>query len=116
MPPLEGRIGVNWDNKAWSAGALLHMVAEQDRYAVNQGIIVGQDLGRTPGFAVFSINGGWRPKKGMLIAAGVDNLFDRTYAEHISRSAATVPGFLVQSTRMNEPERTFWIKARMKLD
>ena len=65
---------------------------------------------------MFSINGGWRPKKGMLIAAGVDNLFDRTYAEHISRSAATVPGFLVQSTRVNEPGRTFWIKASIKLD
>lgn len=116
MPPLEGRLGLNYDNKVWSAGALLRMVAEQDRYAVNQGNIVGQDLGRTPGFSVFSINGGWRPKKGMLIAAGVDNLFDRTYAEHISRSAATVPGFLVQSTRVNEPGRTFWIKASIKLD
>lgn len=109
MPPFEGRLGLSWDNKTWSLGTLVRLVAAQTRYAVNEGNIVGQDIGRTSGFAVFSINGGWVPLKGMLLAVGIDNLFDKTYAEHISRSGAMVAGY-DQTTRVNEPGRMFWGK------
>ncbi|EEF25257.1 conserved hypothetical protein, partial [Ricinus communis] len=112
MTPLEGRLGVNYDDKTWSFGSLLRLVANQDRVAVNQGNIVGQDIGKTNGFAVFSMNGGWRPKQGLLIAAGVDNLFDKTYAEHISRAGSMLAGF-VQTTRVNEPGRTVWVKGTL---
>lgn len=110
MPPLEGRIGLNWDNKTWFLGSLWRLVSWQDRYAINEGTIVGQDIGRTPGFGVFSVNGGWRPLTGTLIAAGIDNLLDKTYAEHISRSGNMIAGF-DQTTRVNEPGRIFWLKA-----
>ena len=109
MPPLEARAGLDWTHGAWSAGGLLRVVAAQDRYALNQGNIVGQDLGPTPGFGVFSVNGGWRPRPGVQVTAGIDNLFDRTYAEHLSRSGAMVAGY-EQTTRVNEPGRTFWLK------
>lgn len=115
LPPLEGRLGLGWDNKVWSAGALLRLVSEQTRYDVNKGNIVGQDIGRTPGFGIFSLNAGYRPKKGVLIAGGVDNLFDKTYAEHISRSGAMVAGF-DQTIRVNEPGRNIWIKLNIALD
>lgn len=110
MPPLEARLGLAWDTGAWALGGLLRAAARQDRVAVNQGNIVGQDLGPTPGFAVLSLHGGWRPRPGLLLTAGVDNLFNRAYAEHLSRGAATVPGFLVQSLRVNEPGRMAWMK------
>ncbi len=87
---------------AWSAGALLRAAAEQDRIAVNQGNIVGQDLGPTAGFTVLSLNGGWRPRSGVLLTAGVDNLFDRAYAEHLSRGGAMVSGY-VQTTQATNP-------------
>jgi iron complex outermembrane recepter protein len=64
---------------------------------------------------VFSLNAGYRPRKGMLIAGGVDNLFDKTYAEHISRAGAMVSGF-DQTTRINEPGRNIWIKLNVALD
>jgi iron complex outermembrane receptor protein len=109
MPPLEARLGLEFSRAAWSAGALLRAVAEQDRYVVNQGNIVGQDLGPTAGFTVLSLNGGWRPRTGVLLTAGVDNLFDRAYAEHLSRGGAMVSGY-VQTTQVNEPGRTLWFK------
>ncbi len=120
LPPLELRFGVTYDDKVWSAGALLRAVSEQTRYDLNKGNIVGQDLGRTPGFAVFSINGGWRPKTGTLLTAGIDNLFDKTYAEFVSRAGGNgmggvIPGY-VQTTRVNEPGRSLWLKAQVALD
>lgn len=115
MPPLEGRLGLDWDNGVWSAGSLLRLVAEQDRFALNQGSIVGQDLGRTGGFGVLSLNGGYRWSKQTRITLGVDNVFDKTYAESISRNGVTIAGF-DQTTRVNEPGRTWWIKAQVALD
>jgi len=115
LPPLEGRLGATYDNKVWTVGALWRLVSEQTRYDVNKGNIVGQDIGKTGGFGIFSVNGGYRPKKGMLIAGGIDNLFDKAYAEHISRGGAMVTGY-DQTIRINEPGRTAWIKLNVALD
>ena len=49
------------------------------------------------------------------LTAGIDNLFDKTYAEHISRSGDMVAGF-DQLDRVNEPGRTVWLKAQFALD
>ncbi|MCD8522917.1 MAG: TonB-dependent copper receptor [Saccharospirillaceae bacterium] len=109
MPPLEARVGLNYDNGLWSAGALWRLVDEQNRVAEGSGNIVGQDIGKSGGFNVFSLNAGYRPMDDMLLTAGIDNLFDVTYAEHISRSGAAIPGY-ESTTRINEPGRTLWLK------
>jgi iron complex outermembrane receptor protein len=115
IPPLEGRLGLAYDDKTWSFGVLARAVDNQDRVHVGYGSIVGQDIGPTPGFTVYSLNAGYRPKKGTLISAGIDNLFDKTYAEHLSRAGAAVAGF-TQTTRVNEPGRNLWLKASIALE
>ena len=110
IPPLEARLGLNYDDKIWSFGGLLRGVAAQNRVAVNQGNIAGQDIAASGGFSVFSVNGGWRANKTVQVTAGVDNLFNKTYAEHISRAGAMVSGF-TQTTRVNELGRNVWVKA-----
>lgn len=102
LPPLEGRLVLQYATERWSVGALTRLVAAQDRYAINQGNTVGQDLGPTAAFGVFSLNGGWRLASWLNLTGGADNLFDTTYAEFISRNGAMVPGF-VTTTRVNEP-------------
>lgn len=114
-PPLEARWSVGFDNGVWSAGTLTRLVARQDRVAVGQGNIVGQDIGEAGGFAVFSVNAGWKPSKKLRLTAGVDNLFNRTYAEAISRAGAMVAGY-GQTTRVNEPGRTGWLKLTIALE
>ncbi|QDF97507.1 TonB-dependent copper receptor [Azoarcus sp. DD4] len=119
QPPLEARLALEYDDGTFSYGGLLRMVADQHRVDVGSGNIVmnGQDIGRSPGFAVFSVNAGWRPRKGLLVTAGIDNLFDRTYAEHLSRTGVSLPGFVFPAdTRINEPGRNLWLKARLALD
>ncbi|MFA5825063.1 MAG: TonB-dependent copper receptor [Gallionellaceae bacterium] len=113
IPPLEARIGAGYDDKVWSFGALLRGVAAQDSFAQNQGNIAGQDIGASSGFAVFSLNGGWRAHKSVQVTAGVDNVFNKAYAEHISRAGAMVSGF-TQTTRVNEMGRNIWIKSNFE--
>ncbi len=110
QPPLEGRVHLAYAARAWNAGVLVRAVARQDRYAVNQGNIVGQDLGPSAGFAVVSLHVARSLGRGLRASAGVDNLFDTTYAEHLSRGGATVAGFPPPALRVNEPGRTVWLK------
>lgn len=110
ISPLEARIGLGYDDKVWSFGGLLRAVAAQNRVAVNQGNIAGQDIAASSGFSVFSVNGGWRANKAVQVTAGVDNVFNKAYAEHISRAGAMVSGF-TQTTRVNELGRNLWVKA-----
>jgi iron complex outermembrane receptor protein len=115
MPPLELRTGLDYSRAGWSAGLLWRAVTEQDRYVLRQGNVVGQDLGRTGGFGVLSLNAGWRPTAAVLVTAGVDNLLDKAYAEHLSRGGALVSGY-EQTTRVNEPGRTAWLKVAASFD
>jgi iron complex outermembrane receptor protein len=109
IPPLESRLGVTYSQRVWSAGALVRLVGSQDRVAVGQGNIVGQDIGPSDGFAVFSINASWRVQRALRLTAGVDNLFDELYAEHVSRAGGMLAGY-PQTTRVNEPGRTLWAR------
>ena len=115
IAPLEGRLSVAYDDKVYSYGALLRLVARKNDVAVDQGNISGKDVAQSGGFGIFSLNAGYKPNKKTLIAAGVDNLFDKSYAEFISRAGSSVTGY-TQTTRVNEPGRTAWLKATIALD
>jgi iron complex outermembrane receptor protein len=111
LPPLETRLGIHYDNQRWSAGLLWRSLARQDRVDVGRGTIVGQDFGPTAAADVFSLNAGWSPSERTVVSAGIDNLLDETYAEHVSRAGAMIPGF-AQIARVNEPGRMLWLKAQ----
>jgi iron complex outermembrane receptor protein len=113
IPPLETRLGARYSGGRWSLGALARVVAAQTRYALNQGNIVGQDLGPTAGFRVVSLNGSLRLARRLNLTAGVDNLFDTEYAEFVSRGGAVVEGFPA-TLRVNEPGRTAWLKLDLR--
>jgi len=118
QPPLELRLGANYDDKKFLLGALWRLVAAQDRYDVGSGNIVfnGMDYGSTAGFGVFSVNGGWRPAKQSLLTIGVDNVFNQNYNEALSRGfGAAVAGYTMPSnTRISEMGRNFWLKANLE--
>lgn len=116
LPPIEARLGFAIDHQRWLAGGVLRLVAAQDRYNAGFGNIAGKDLGPAPGFGTVSLNAGYRPTKQSLILFGVDNLFDKNYAEFISRTGMTSIAGYVPTMRVNEPGRVVWIKASLSFD
>jgi iron complex outermembrane receptor protein len=113
IPPLEARFMLDYRGASWSAGALWRVVSAQDRYVIGQGNIVGQDLGRSAGFSVFSAHATWDVNSALGVSLGIDNLTDETYAEHLSRAGAALAGY-EQTVRVNEPGRTMWMKLTWK--
>lgn len=119
QPPLELRLGLNYERDDYSIGALWRLVAAQNRYDEGSGNIVsnGKDIGPTGGFGVLSLNAGWKVRKGVLLTAGIDNVLNKTYAEHLSRTgqSAGMSGMdlFPPNMRINEPGRTFWAKVQV---
>jgi outer membrane receptor protein involved in Fe transport len=81
IAPLDSRVGLRAHERRetprygvdWSA----RMVAPQNRVASALGEV------RTPGFTVFDIRSYWQIRKGILLTAGIENMFDRFYREHL---------------------------------
>lgn len=112
MPPLETRFGLSWEKNDWTATGLMRIVSSQHRVAINDGNVVGKDFGSSAGFTIFSVNTAYRVNDHVKLSAGVDNLFDRNYSEHLNLAGNS--GFGYSSNQpVNEPGRTFWAKLNL---
>ncbi|CDF82427.1 TonB-dependent outermembrane copper receptor OprC [Pseudomonas knackmussii B13] len=109
MPPLEARLGLTYERDLWSVGGLWRLVAAQNRVAIGEGNVVGQDFDKTGGFGVFSLNGAYKLSKNFKVSTGIDNLFDKAYAEHLNLAGDAGFGFPGDKA-INEPGRTYWTK------
>jgi iron complex outermembrane receptor protein len=112
-PPLEAKLGLDYRQGAWSAGALWRLVAAQHRYAAGQGNVVGKDFGPSAGFGLLSVNAGYSVHRRLKLTAGIDNLFNKNYAEHLNLAGNAGFG-LPGGQRINEPGRTLWVRADLK--
>jgi iron complex outermembrane recepter protein len=110
MPPLETRLGLTYERDAWSAGALWRLVAAQNRVDEGSGNVVGQDFDNSAGFGVFSLNGAYRMNANLKLSAGVDNLLDKDYAEHLNLAGDAGFGYPADPVAIDEPGRTLWVK------
>ncbi|HEY3426186.1 MAG TPA: TonB-dependent copper receptor, partial [Negativicutes bacterium] len=111
IPPFEGTLGLKYDNEKLGAGLLWRGVTAQNRYDIGSGNEIGQDIGPTGGFGILSANISYRPAKHILVAAGIDNIFNKNYAEFVSRTGVAIAGLgIPASIRVNEPGRTVWLK------
>lgn len=52
--------------------------------AINEDNVVGKDFDSSAGFAVVSANAAYRVNKYFKVSAGVDNLLDKDYSEHLN--------------------------------
>ena len=111
MPPLDTRLGLTYSEDHWSTGALWRVVAPQGRIDRNAGNVVGKDYDKSAGFGVFSLNGAYRINKNLKVSAGVDNLLDKNYSEHLNMAGNAGYGYPANDpTPINEPGRTLWTK------
>lgn len=111
-PPLEARLGLTWEKGDWSSTGLLRLVSSQHRVAINEGNVVGKDYDSSPGFAIFSANAAYRVNKYVKVSAGVDNLLDKAYSEHLNLAGNSSFGYSA-NTSVNEKGRIFWGKVNV---
>lgn len=114
MPPLEARLSADYTRGAWSIGGLWRVVAAQGRVSVDEGNVVGRDLDPSKGFGIVSLNGAYRFGAAVRLTAGIDNVFDRRYAEHLNLAGDAAFGYPADPIRINEPGRMLWTKVDVR--
>ena len=102
-PPLNGKLQLDYKaNSKWSIGSRLRFAANQSRIDT----LSKQEVGTTGGHAVLDLYGNTKLNNTFNLRYGVDNVFDKTYAEHSSRSNLLDS----EAIKVNEPGRTAWLK------
>jgi iron complex outermembrane receptor protein len=103
-PPLDGRFGVIYEQGTLAATFGGRAVAAQTRTYPGYGNSLGIDNpDPPPGFATANMSMTWKPVKQTQLSLGIDNIFDLTYYEHLSRRIGDVPPGFVNFVRLNEP-------------
>ncbi len=110
-PPLEGTINLEYNKNDWRIGGLIRAQDNQSRVEDNINEDSGLDAEKTPGWATLDIFGSYEGHDNLTVSAGVNNLFDLTYAYHVNR-ASTDP-FNPDAIQVNEPGREVWLKAKL---
>ena len=99
IPPLHGQVSVAYGQDRWRTGARVNWATEQDR------IDISRDPGTTSGYATLDLFGSYDLTDDVVLLAGIDNVTDKTYANHLSRANIFDPTV----TQVNEPGRTLYI-------
>jgi iron complex outermembrane receptor protein len=101
-PPLNGKLQLDYTSDRWSTGARVNFAANQDRID----LLSKQEVGETAGYGTLDLYGNYKLNKTVNLRAGIDNVLDKTYAEHASRSNIMD----INAIKVNEPGRTAWFK------
>jgi iron complex outermembrane receptor protein len=104
IPPLNGRIGLDYTESVWGAGGRVRFAAQQNDIDTLSGL----DTIETPSYGVVDIYGSYTVAKNTVLKAGVDNLFDTLYAEHVNRAYSGIFGNPLD--RIYEPGISFWAR------
>lgn len=113
ISPLEARVNLRYIQDKYNVGLLWRVVDGQNRISKNEGNIVGYDLKQSAGFGTLSLNGTYHVNDNMDLSVGVDNVLDRTYAEHLNKMGSSGFGFAANE-QFNNIGRNYWARISMK--
>ncbi|WP_417492782.1 TonB-dependent receptor plug domain-containing protein [Maricaulis sp.] len=76
--PPSLRVGLTREASAWSATLETLAVARQDRVSTSNSEL------ETPGYVLLNLYGSWTLRDGVSLSAGIENLLDHSYRQHLA--------------------------------
>lgn len=112
IAPFEANLLVDYhdylgDIGTWNVGARVRMVANQTRVDANRATGLGMDQGTGKGFTTLDFYAGVQIANRISLKAGVNNVFDTQYQEHLTGSHIASPNRMAE----NAPGRTFFVRS-----
>lgn len=96
--------GLSWEEALWSATFEARAVAEQDEVSVTNSELA------TPGYVVLNLYGDWQVRDGVRLSAGVENLLDQVYRDHLSGYNRNGFGDVTVGTRLPGAGRGVFVR------
>jgi len=113
IPPIEGLVQISNEHDEWAYWFDVRFAAEQNDVDDNMMTGSALDAGESDSWVAvdfkvrYDINQSWQ------LSAGINNLFDETFAYHVNRRKADE--FSPEAVRVNEPGRQIWISILTEL-
>lgn len=105
-PPLSGYVAFNKNWSDYGLGARFRFQNQQSAIDTLSGL----DIQKTPAWSVLDLYGSYRINKTVKVMAGVDNVFDHAYFQHVGRIDNTTGA----TYNVYEPGRSAWVKLSAK--
>lgn len=110
ISPLDSSLGLRLHDsergRTWGIELIARVVDDQSRVAwirTSGGSELTQLEEITPGFTVWNLRGYWNLTEKLNLIGGIDNLFDKTYQEHLDLRALGPATFPANPTRVLAP-------------
>lgn len=110
MMPTNGRLALAWDAGHWSATVEAQGGAAQNRVSATNG------EAKTSGYVLTSLYGHWIARPGLRLDVGIENLFDRSYVEHLAGYNRIAQSDVAVGARLPGPGRSAFIKLRWAIN
>ena len=105
-PPLSGYVALNKQAGDLGLGARFRFQDKQSAIDTLSGL----DTQKTPAWSVLDLYGSYRINKTVKVMAGVDNVFDHAYFQHVGRTDSLTGNTI----NLYEPGRSAWVKLSAK--
>jgi iron complex outermembrane receptor protein len=99
--------GVTWEETDWSATLELRAVTDQSDVSVTN------SEAETPGYVALNLFGDWQVREGARVSAGVENLLDQVYRDHLSGYNRNADSDVAVGTRVPGPGRGAFIRVSL---
>jgi iron complex outermembrane receptor protein len=106
-PPLGGTVSLEYSRGDWNLGGLVRAETKQDRVEDDPTTDSGRDAGETSGWGTLDLFGRYEGAEHFSLAAGINNVFDRSYAYHVNSEPSP---FDPNAVQVNEPGREYWLR------
>lgn len=103
ITPPSLRLKAAWEETNWSAGAEVVAVARQTMVSASNG------EQPTAGYAVFNLSADWQISSRVNLSAGIENLLDKDYRDHLSGRNRTVQPDVAIGEKLPSADRGAYI-------
>jgi iron complex outermembrane receptor protein len=104
IAPFSLTTGLTWEAEAWSSTLEVRGVAKQDKVSLSNG------EAETPGYVLVNLYADWQVREGVRLSAGVENLLDHTWRDHLSGYNRNAAGDVALGTRLPGAARGAFIR------
>jgi len=109
IAPLNGRLALTWEAASWSISAEALGSAAQRRVSATNGEIA------SPGWVSANLWFTASLTQGLTLSGGVENLFDRRYADHLAGRNRVVGSDVALGERLPAPGRSAFLRMAFEL-
>ncbi len=99
LAPLNGRIGLSYQSAQWTVQLDAVLVQSQKR------VSAFNNERQSAGYGLANLKVDWQPRADLIITAGIDNVFDKHYQNHLSGTNRVASVDLAQGERLPGLER-----------